>query len=751
MELALCAAAFAAGIAVSSWVAFFVFLSAGVAALFLKRRAAAVLLASALAGALAARAADRPPLLAPAEPIAIEGTIDRPPERDDHGRTRVIIEADGGARIQVTCATGSVDLLPGDRVRFSAKLHAPGGFANPDAFDAARAARARGVDLVAGVRDASDLIHVAAPPRRGPWRAAGAARAAGVRFVERVLPAGEARALVLALTLGDRGEIPGALDDDFRAAGVTHVLSVSGLHLAVAAFLFFGLVRRLLLHIEWLAIRIEARRLAAALSIPAVWGYALVTGAALATLRSAVMATAFFLGIALGRRTHVLAATAAAALVLLGASPLSLYEPSLQLTFAAILGLAIVAPKLAPAGSGWLRRFLAASTAATLATAPIAAYHFHQIAPAALIGNLLVVPLCELLVLPVALGALTIASILPTLGGWLVRLAALGARMMAAAAHFVAHVLPGWQVGTPTVGQIGLYYGVLAACVLGRRRWAAIGIGLLVGWIGAAQLLQATRTDLVATFLDVGQGDAAVFELPHGHAMLVDAGGSFDPAFDPGELVVEPFLRRRHISRLDLVVMSHPHPDHMNGLPRILERFDVGELWEPGETSEAPAYRAIRAAIERRHIAHGPPGGRDFGGAQVEVLGPRGGASMARSTNDNSLVLRLSWAGRGLLLPGDVERQAEGELLAWGSALRADVLKAPHHGSRTSSTPDFLAAVSPRFAVFPAGAGNRFGFPHPEVLARYPCPIRITGRDGAVTVRIGADGSLGWSTVRTAP
>src|SRR5262249_21485801 len=175
------------------------------------------------------------------------------------------------------------------------------------------------------------------------------------------------------------------------------------------------LLRRVLLRIEWIALRIEARRLAAALSIPAVWGYALVTGAAIATLRSAVMATVFFLGIALGRRTHVLAATAAAALVLLGASPLAIYEPSLQLTFAAILGLALVAPRLAPPGSNKLRRFLAATTAATLTTAPIAAYHFHQLAPAALIGNLLVVPLCELAVLPIGLGALAIAPMLPAL------------------------------------------------------------------------------------------------------------------------------------------------------------------------------------------------------------------------------------------------------------------------------------------------------------------------------------------------
>src|SRR5262249_32256246 len=148
------------------------------------------------------------------------------------------------------------------------------------------------------------------------------------------------------------------------------------------------------------------------------------------------------------------------------------------------------------------------------------------------------------------------------------------------------------------------------------------------------------------------------------------------------------------------------HPDHMNGLVRILERFEVGELWDPGEPSEAPAFRALTDAAARKRVGRGPPGPRTIAGASIDVLGPRGGANLGRSTNDNSLVLRIGFAGRTLLFPGDIEGPSERELLDAGVSLRADVLKVPHHGSRTSSTQAFVAAVAPALAVIPAGAGN---------------------------------------------
>jgi len=700
------------------------------------------------AGAVTLRAPVAPP---PSEPVALEGRVERPPERDGHGRTRVLLHC-GTARVQVTVAAGAVGLLPGDRARAVVRLHLPEGFANPDGLDARRLARARAIDLVGGVRSADELVRVAGPPQRGPWRAAGSLRARLGALVERAVPAGPARGLLLALTLGDRGEVAPRLDDDFRAAGVTHVLSVSGLHLAVAAFLLYAGLRWLLLWVPALALRLEARRVAAAASIPAVWAYALVTGGAVATCRSAVMATVFFAGIAAARRPFGPAAIAAAAIALLVQAPLALYEPSFQLTFAAILGLALLAPRLAGRGTGlWqrLRRFGAASLAATATTAPIAAYHFHQVAPAGLIGNLLVVPLCELLVLPVGLGALALGCLWPAAAAPFLRVAALGAHAMAAAAHGVARLAPAWQLGTPNLCQIGLYYGTLAACVRARKKLALVLAGGLLASVAVQQVGRLLSTDLVVTFLDVGQGDAAVLELPHGRAVLVDGGGSFEPSFDPGELVIEPFLRRRQVSRLDLVVLTHPHPDHMNGLVRILERFEVGEFWEPGEPApEAPAYRALRELVAQRGIAHGPPETRTLGGARIDVLGPLGGAHLGRSTNDNSLVLRVRYAGRAILLAGDIERASEAELLGAGADVRADVLKVPHHGSRTSSTPPFVAAVAPALAVFPAGAGNRFGFPHPDVMARYLCPTLITGRDGAVTVRIRRDGSLSYTSVR---
>jgi competence protein ComEC len=727
---------------------------------------AAAVGAGACIAALAARTA-----LPASETVSIEGVVLRPPERYERARTHVLLRSDSGACVQVTVAQGGVALLPGDRVRARLRLHLPQGFANPGSYDAGRLARARGIDYVAGVPDAAHLVPLASPPGAGPWRWAGALRARLARRLQATLPAGTSRGLLLALLLGERGEVPTQLEDDFRAAGVTHVLSVSGLHLAAAALLLYGGLRRLLLRIQPLALRVEARRLAAACAIPALWAYALVTGAAVATCRAAWMATLVLAAVASGRRAPAAGALGAAAIALLLDSPLLLYEPSFQLSFAAMIGLCAGAPRLAGPAAGRIRRFWAATLAAALATLPIAAYHFQQLAPATLIGNALVVPLCELLVLPLGLGGLALGLLAPlaALGRWALRGAALGAAAMAGAAHLLATLLPAWMVGAPTPGQIALYYGALVLYLVGRSapgrirpsswaprhdrlaRRAALGLLLaLVAWIAAARVHTWRSRDLVVTFLDVGQGDATLLELPHGHAVLVDGGGSFDPSFDPGASVLEPLLRRRHIGRLDLVVLSHPHPDHMNGLVRVLERFQVDEFWESGERVEAASYRRLQELVAAHKVRRDPPGTREIAGVHIDVLGPRGGADVARSTNDNSLVLRIAYAGRVLLLPGDIERDSEDELLAAAAPLRADILKVPHHGSRTSSTPAFVAAVAPALAVFPAGADNRFGFPHPEVLARYRCPVRITGRDGAVTVTIRASGQLGLATVRAA-
>jgi competence protein ComEC len=295
------------------------------------------------------------------------------------------------------------------------------------------------------------------------------------------------------------------------------------------------------------------------------------------------------------------------------------------------------------------------------------------------------------------------------------------------------------------------------------RRWLAVAAACLVlggGGLAARHAWRQLDPALRVTFLDVGQGDAILIEGPRGFVALVDGGGSVDGRFDPGQRVIVPVLRRKTIGRLDLVVLSHPHPDHLNGLPAVLQGFPVGALWTSGDRGGNPAYDRLLALARSRGVALPTPTRLQVDGLVIDPRGPwlgdRIGVAPGLEVNDGSLVLQLRFAGRSLLLTGDLEEQGEAELLgrAGDGRLTADVLKVPHHGSRTSSGDELLGAVRPGLAVASLARRNRFGFPHPDVLQRYRAGgIRLlrTDRDGAVVTVVDVSGNMSATCVRPCP
>ena len=376
-----------------------------------------------------------------------------------------------------------------------------------------------------------------------------------------------------------------------------------------------------------------------------------------------------------------------------------------------------------------------------------------------LAANLPIVPLSSALtaaataaaaflaVIPGGLAPLNWAS--GVLVGWLLRLAEWFAAVPYASVH-----LP-----TPTVPMVVCYYVGLAG-LLGWRygaAWrraagrAAAGAAVVLVVLVAVRLAAAHRADgFRATILDVGQGDAIVVELPGRRVMVVDAGGVWDDAFDVGERVVAPYLRWRWIVRIDVLVITHPHPDHANGARALLRTFRVGEVWEPGFPSSLPAAGWVaewtaQHGIPRHTVRAGFPA-RRWGDVEVEALHPPAGGLLrgsargpASDTNSNSIVLRVGVGDRFLLLAGDLEAEGEAGLLAGRRPLRAEVLKVPHHGGRTSSTPEFLGRVRPQVAVVSAGYHNRFRHPHAEALERYRsigARLYRTDQHGAVTVEV---------------
>jgi competence protein ComEC len=260
--------------------------------------------------------------------------------------------------------------------------------------------------------------------------------------------------------------------------------------------------------------------------------------------------------------------------------------------------------------------------------------------------------------------------------------------------------------------------------------------------------------ELRMTLLDVGQGSAALLELPGGRTVLVDGGGFADnTAFDIGAAVVAPFLWRNKIATVDTLILTHPNSDHLNGLIFIAENFSVGALWENGEPWSSPGYQALMRAVSERGIPRPRfaeiPREATINGVRLEVLYPpadflarRETERFRRDENNNSLVTRFSFGEVSILLPGDIMRPAEKELVSMaGDRLKSRVLIAPHHGSRTSSSEEFVSAVAPQAVLISCADRPGSGIPHAQTLERYAARgarIYRTDRNGAI--RLTTDG-----------
>ncbi len=257
---------------------------------------------------------------------------------------------------------------------------------------------------------------------------------------------------------------------------------------------------------------------------------------------------------------------------------------------------------------------------------------------------------------------------------------------------------------------------------------------------------QFQRGRLELTVLDVGQGDSIFVSFPNGRTMLVDAGGlpgaayvrGMRPGIDVGEDVVSPFLWSRGLKRIDAIVLTHAHEDHLGGLPAVLRNFRVGELWV-GRDVETAAYRSVLAEAKARNVpvVHRVRGEHfEWGGVPVSVLWPATNDPARGASNDDSVVLRLEDGEESLLLTGDIERPSERSILGSGDKLAANFLKVPHHGGKTSSTPGFLDAVHPAIAAISVGEANPFGHPSPDAIERIQAEgtrLFRTDRDGAIT------------------
>jgi competence protein ComEC len=489
----------------------------------------------------------------------------------------------------------------------------------------------------------------------------------------------------------------------------------------------------------------------------------------LPALRATLMLAFFTLALVVQREKDLLNSLLLAALLILSFHPEALFAASFQLSFIGVVALVWILPMLPvvrilqpqDGQDERLRRlgyrlyqFICASLILSLFTAPVVLYHFHRLTPLGMITNLLAVPLVGFFVLPAGLSALCLLPVSTLLAGFLLTLGTLGLKLLVLlTAKFGGLSWATFWPGTPRAWQVGLAYILLLVPFTKTSRWLRTSLitvcclALVGSWLIPYHIL-STQSHLRVTYLDVGQSNSAVVELPGRGAMLIDGGGFYGGSFDVGQHVVAPYLWHRRIRRLDVVVLSHAHPDHFKGLSFVATHFPIKQFWSPDVSTSNPNFADLMKRLAQKNVVClGPqelPTSQNIKGVVVQILHPPADfhpghkITTSRELNNLSLVVRLSYKEVSFLFPGDIEKEVEYRLANQPLLEPVDVLLVPHHGSRTSSTLRFLHRLQPRIAVFSVGFGNPFHLPARRVRERYRAlgtKTYRTDHHGAVTIR----------------
>jgi len=710
--------------------------------------------------------------------ISLEGIIDRPPETF-RGRTQLVIRSqkvilsnrhipvDGLLLIFLKEEDPSIRV--GDRLRFLCKLYPPHGFHNPGGFSYERHLAFERIHTIGFLSAEKGLVKLG-EGFKNPFLLQMESWRDRIRdFLNREANP-PTSSIFKALVLGEQGDISEEIKEYFILTGTAHLLAISGDQFGIVALLSFSLLIWILKRSEFLLLSISVRKWAAGLTIPCIILYAFIAGGGISVIRAAIMVITFLFSILLNRERDLLHTLALAAFLILIFSPPSLFDVSFQLSFLAVLSILYLVPRILREfkqegislllRTSWKKNILKyimlsllVTGVAILGTAPFIALHFNRFSTIGFFTNLFIIPWVGFIIVPLSLTASIFSFFFTPLATFLININGFITLILFRVLAFFASIpYASLFVSTPTIFEIILFYLLLFCAVhlrKGKRiRYIFAGLCLvLILDLAFWNFKDLFQKDLRLTFIDVGHGDSILIEFPKGKKMLIDGGGLYEDRFDIGKNVISPFLWKKKIRRIDTLVLTHPDPDHLKGLNFIASQFSIGQFWDNGFRTESEPYLQLKKILVENKIKtqslNEENPSQIINGVEISFLNPPALNATQRKVrnlwdlNNSSLVMKLRFKNVSALLAGDIGKEAEGRMLRKDVSLRADILKIPHHGSSSSSSPLFLERVKPTYAILSVGERNIGRLPHPEVLKRYlqlGSRILRTDKYGAITV-----------------
>ena len=670
----------------------------------------------------------------------------------------------------------------GDFIRFHTSLKKIQSFQNPGGFDYERYMTLQGIYASGFVATNSNIILLRQNTASGIKLKLEAFRLYLKEIIYQNASTPQ-KEIIEAMTIGNQNAIPAEVRDNFNKTGTSHILSISGLHIGMVAAMTFFVISLILKSSEYLMLRFNIIKAAAAAAFLMVLIYALIAGMGVTVIRSALMALVFMCALFLDRQKDIYNALALSALIILVISPDALFDISFQLSFMSVLAIIYIVPRFSnfsfPSLANlpvWWQKIIRhiflsilVCIAATLGTIPLIVFYFNRVSAITIIANLIAVPLLGTIALIFSMAFILCAFFSPVIAGFFIKISSFFVQISVYAIDYLAS-LP-WSAFSftkPNITEIVMFYLLIFFSLRFIDLWHVssgikkgfleryplflkfILITLIVFFLADAVYLWSKdkfSSDLRITAIDVGQGTSTLVRFPGGKNMLIDGGGFPDSSFDMGKLVVAPFLYHERISKIDIVALSHPHPDHLQGLLYITDNFDVQEIWTTGLRTDDEIFRQWEKIINQKQIkvnymsAQSPP--TEIRGVQIKILWPLKPLKIDASNqfydivNDESMVIKINYGNVSFLMPADISSSVERQLMKSGQNLHSDVLFVPHHGSSLSSSSDFIRKVSCRYAVNSAGKNNPFHHPQLATLKRLTAAnvnILRTDKDGAITI-----------------